>query len=242
MKTEKFFRWIWNFNGLVLFIGIVVGTLFTTHQIISVFFKDEVTEQTTLNLAQDDNKEEKWSLGHPQEVGNTDYHYILLESEKFTVDKEERITAIEGFNGKSHISYRPTRSKNVLLINGNTNQSIWLFDSTEQLIVDIRPLFNHEVDIRSVTHGISYEVINSDTNKDSKLDYTDKLTFALSKVDGTGYTEIISGYDFIVESSLNSEGNLFVIFINHDEVYSMVIDLLTFKILSKSSLPKVGDA
>ena len=117
-----------------------------------------------------------------------------------------------------------------------------LFDSIEQLIIDIKPLVNNKFNKNSITRGISYEVINSDTNKDSKLDYTDKRTFALSKVDGSGYTEIISGYNRIVESSLNSEGNLFVVFINNNEVYSMVIDLLTFKVVNKSSLPKVGDS
>ncbi|WP_416306439.1 hypothetical protein [Neptunicella sp. SCSIO 80796] len=239
MKTDRFFKWIWNFNGLVLFIGIVIGTLFISYQIVSVFFKDEVVEQPTLNLAQDDKKEEKWSLGYPRKVGNTDFHFIPLESEKLSVEKKERGRMYENFSGGS---YTPTRSKNVLLINGNTNQAVWLFDSIEQLIIDINPLVNNEFNKNSITRGISYEVINSDTNKDSKLDYTDKRTFALSKVDGSGYTEIISGYNRIVESSLNSEGNLFVVFINNNEVYSMVIDLLTFKVLNKSSLPKVGDS
>ncbi len=239
MKADRFFKWIWNFNGLVLFIGIVIGSLFISYQIVSTFFKNEIVEQPTLNLAQDDKKEEKWSLGYPRKVGNTDFHFIPLESEKLSVEKKERGRIYENFSGGS---YTPTRSKNVLLINGNTNQATWLFDSIEQLIIDIKPLVNNEFNKNSITRGISYEVINSDTNEDSQLDYTDKRTFALSKVDGSGYTEIISGYNRIVESSLNSEGNLFVVFINNNEVYSMVIDLLTFKVLNKSSLPKVGDS
>tara|TARA_R110001592_G_scaffold361718_1_gene673238 strand:+ start:663 stop:1394 length:732 start_codon:yes stop_codon:yes gene_type:complete len=239
MKSDRFFKWIWNFNGLILFIGIVIGTVFISYQLISVFFKAEVVEQPTLNLAQDDKKEEKWSLGYPRKVGETDFHFIPLESEKLSVEKKERGTIYESFGGSS---YTPTRSKNVLLINGDTNHANWLFKSTEQLIIDIKPLVDSEFNNNSITRGISYEVINSDTNQDDKLDYTDKRTFALSKVDGTAYSEIISGYNRIIESSLNSEGNLFVIFINNNEVYSMVIDLLSFKILNKSLLPKVGDS
>jgi hypothetical protein len=237
MKTDRFFKWIWNFNGLVLFIGIVVGALFISYQIGSAFFKDEVVEQPTLNLAQDDKKEEKWSLGYPRKVGDTDFHFIPLESEKLSVEKKERGRIYENFGGSS---YTPTRSKNVLLINGNTNHAVWLFKSIEQLIIDIKPLVDREFNENSITRGISYEVINSDTNNDKKLDYTDKRTFAISKVDGSGYTEIISGYNKIVESSLNSDGNLFVVFINNNEVYSMVIDLHSFKIIDKSLLPKVG--
>ncbi|ODB43248.1 hypothetical protein BB427_23235 [Pseudoalteromonas sp. BMB] len=88
MKTDRFFKWIWNFNGLVLFIGIVTGTLFISYQIALIFFKDDVVEQPTLNLAQDDKKEEKWGLGYPRKVGNTDFHFIPLESEKLSVEKK----------------------------------------------------------------------------------------------------------------------------------------------------------
>ncbi len=239
MKSDRFFKWIWNFNGLVLFIGIVIGAVFISYQLISVLFKADVVEQPTLNLAQDVKKEEKWSLGYPRKVGETDFHYIPLESEKLSVEKKQRGRIYENFGGSS---YTPTRSKNVLLINGSTNHANWLFKSTDQLIIDIKPLADREFDNNSVTRGISYEVINSDTNQDNKLDYTDKRAFALSKIDGSAYTEIISGYNRIIESSLNSEGNLFVVFINNNEVYSMVIDLLSFKILNKSSLPKVGDS
>lgn len=89
--------------------------------------------------------------------------------------------------------------------------------------------------------GISYQVIKNDTNNDKILDNKDKRTFALSQIDGSNYTEVISGYNRIVESSVNAEGNLFVVFINNNEVYSMVIDLETFKVISKSMLPKVGE-
>ena len=81
----------------------------------------------------------------------------------------------------------------------------------------------------------------NDTNNDKLLDGKDKRTFALSKIDGSNYSEVISGYNRIVESNLNAEGNLFVVFINNDEVYSMLIDLDTFEVISKNMLPKVGE-
>ncbi len=102
------------------------------------------------------------------------------------------------------------------------------------------PLVDDEFNERSATRIISYEVINSDTNLDNKLDNTDNRTFALSKVDGSNYTEIITDYNRIIESGLNSDGELFVIFINNNVVYSMLVDLITFEILSKKPLPKVG--
>jgi hypothetical protein len=245
MKSDKFFKWIWNFNGLVLFLGIVISTLFFSYQVIITFFKADRIERTTLNLAKDSKNEEKWRLGYPQKIKGTDFYYIPLQSEKLTVETRE--SAVENFNGRiaenfSGRRYNPTKSKNVMLINSTTNTRSWLFQSIDQLIIQIAPLTSGEYNSDPVALGMSYQVINSDTNQDNKLDNSDKRTFALSKVDGTNYTEIITGYNRIVEYDLNIEGNLFVVFINNDEVYSMVIDMTTFKVINKSSLPKVGDS
>ena len=238
MKSDKFFKWVWNLNGLVLFSGLIIAILFVFYQLASVIFKDQIlVKKTTLNLAQDDNKEENWRLGYPHKISGTDFYFIALESEKLFVEKSEVLGMYSEFGGSS---YKPTRSKNVLFINSITNNSVWLFKSIEQLIIDIMPLVDDEFNERSATRAISYEVINSDTNLDNKLDNTDNRTFALSKVDGSNYTEIITDYNRIVESGLNSDGELFVIFINNNVVYSMLVDLITFEILSKKPLPKVG--
>ena len=212
--------------------------LFVLFQLVSVIFKDQnLIKQTTLNLAQDDNKEENWRLGYPHKISDTDFYFIALESEKLFVEKSEGLGMYSEFSGSS---YKPTRSKNVLFINSITNNSVWLFKSIDQLIIDIMPLVDDEFNERAATRAISYEVINSDTNLDNKLDNTDNRTFALSKVDGSNYTEIITDYNRIIESGLNSDGELFVIFINNNVVCSMLVDLITFEILSKKPLPKVA--
>ena len=238
MESDKFFKWVWHLNGLVLFSGLIIAMLFVLFQLASVIFKDQnLIKQTTLNLAQDDNKEENWRLGYPHKISDTDFYFIALESEKLFVEKSEVLGMYSEFGGSS---YKPTRSKNVLFINSITNNSVWLFKSIDQLIIDIMPLVDDEFNERAATRAISYEVINSDTNLDNKLDNTDNRTFALSKVDGSNYTEIITDYNRIIESGLNSDGELFVIFINNNVVYSMIVDLITFEILSKKPLPKVA--
>lgn len=240
MKFDTFFKWIWNLNGLVLFFGIIIFTVIITYEFSSVFFKNDVIEQPTLNLTEDNQNKEKWSLGYPEYIRGTDFYYISLESEQLIIETKNR--NIEYF---SDSSYTPTRSKNVIFINSITNESNWLFDSIEQLIIEITPLMRGEFGLHSVeglARGISYEVINNDTNLDGKLSSTDKRTFAISNIDGTNYTEVITGYNRIVKYDLNSEGNLFVVFINNNEVNSMLIDMTTFKVLDKKLLPKVGDA
>ncbi|MBH0043463.1 MULTISPECIES: hypothetical protein [unclassified Pseudoalteromonas] len=239
MKSERFFKWIWNFNGLVAFIAISIGTIFISYELVSSLFKEEYIEPLTLNLAEDEAGEEKWSLGHPNKIGESDFYYIPLESEK--LDVESKGTIVEGFGG-SRGYYTKTRSKNALFLNGKTNNSKWLFKSVNQLITDIKVVSSYENSRNSKALALSYEIINSDTNQDGKFDSLDKRTFALSKIDGSNYIEIIEGYNKIVESNLNLEGNLFVVFINNNEVFSMIVNLSTFKIIDKKPLPRVGNS
>lgn len=251
MKSEKFFKWVWNINGLVLLIGLIITILVVGYNLASFLFKSNTQmDHQALNLAEDEKQQEKWKLGYPRKVADSDYYYIPLESEKRSVDIKSESAVYESFSGGSY-KYTPTRSKNILFINDQTNQAEWLFNTTDQLIIDFSTLsFEEEFALTTnysdkkadpKPRGISYQVIKNDTNNDKILDDKDKRTFALSQIDGSNYTEVISGYNRIVESSVNAEGNLFVVFINNNEVYSMLIELETFKVISKSMLPKVGE-
>jgi len=235
MKSDRFFKWVWNINGLVLLLGLIIGILSISYLIVSNIFTSNSNIQPTLNLAQDESAEEKWSLGYPRDIGGSSFYYIPLESEKTTVDSRR------GVANFSSGGYKPTRSKNVIFIDSNTNKSKWLFNSVNQLITSIKPI-SESTYSNSDVKTISYEVINSDTNNDGKFDSKDKSTFALSQVNGSQYKEIIEGYSSIVELKLNDDGNLFVVFIDNDEVYSMLINLNGYKVIDKKSLPKVGDS
>jgi len=235
MRTDKVFKWIWNINGLILLMGLILALVVISYQLSEYIFKDSPNEQPTLNLATDKDGEEKWNLGYPNRIGETGYYYVPLESEKLFVKKQSRTQSFSMFD------YKPTRSKNVIFINSNTNKSHWLFESVQQLITEIH-LLSTEHDTTSITKAISYEVMNNDTNNDGVFDNLDKRTFALSRVDGTHYSEITSGYNRTIESRVNNDGNLFVVFIANDTVYSMLIDLNTFNVLDKRALPKVSDS
>tara|TARA_B100000768_G_scaffold180296_1_gene199863 strand:+ start:2256 stop:2951 length:696 start_codon:yes stop_codon:yes gene_type:complete len=231
MKADRVFKWIWNINGLVLLLGLILTLAVISYQL----SKDSSDQQPSLNVAKDEDGEEKWNLGYPNRIGETDYYYVQLESEKLYVKNQSRVESFSMYD------YKPTRAKNVVFINSNTNKSNWLFESVQQLITEIR-LLSSEDELKSIIKAISYEVINSDTNKDGIFDNSDKRIFALSKIDGTGYSEIIEGYNRIVSSRVNNEGNLFVVFIDNDTVYTMLIDLSLFKVLDKKALPKVSDS
>jgi len=236
MNSDKFFKWVWNLNGIILLVGVLIATALISVQLVTTVFNDNDVEPPALNLADDKNEEEKWRLGYPRRVGETDFYYIELESEKLTVEASIQAEVRAMFSSK----YKPTRSKNVMFINGKTNYANWLFDTTDQLIADISPLYLSEFDSQSKAAGIAYHVIKNDTNNDGLLSNEDKSTFALSKIDGSGYSEVLTGYDRILEYAVNEQGNLFMLFIDNADVFSMLVDLTTFKVIDKRQLPKVG--
>ncbi|HEA18525.1 MAG TPA: hypothetical protein ENH88_19180 [Pseudoalteromonas prydzensis] len=238
MNSDKFFKWVWNLNGIILLVGVLIATALISVQLVTTVFNDNDVEPPALNLADDKNEEEKWRLGYPRRVGETDFYYIELESEKLTV--EASIQAEAEVRAMFSSKYKPTRSKNVMFINGKTNYANWLFDTTDQLITDISPLYLSEFDSQSKAAGIAYHVIKNDTNNDGLLSNEDKSTFALSKIDGSGYSEVLTGYDRILEYAVNEQGDLFMLFIDNADVFSMLVDLTTFKVIDKRQLPKVG--
>ncbi|BDF93865.1 hypothetical protein [Pseudoalteromonas sp. KAN5] len=244
MKSDIFFKWVWNLNGIILLVGVLIATALISVQLVETIFSDNYVEPPTLNLADDKNEEEKWRLGYPQRVGKTDFYYIELESEKLTVeaDTEHGLgQVVENFSGSSYYKHKPTRSKNVMFINGKTNYANWLFSSTEQLITDIFPLYLSEYNPKSKALAIAYQIIKNDTNNDGLLSDEDNSIFALSKIDGASYSEILTEYDIIFEYELNEQSNLFMVYSYNAEVFSMLIDLTTFTVIDKRQLPKVGE-
>jgi len=233
MKIDKFFKWVWNINGLILLIGASILTIIIAYQLTKDFFREEARSTQTLSLAEDSKGEENWSLGYPEYIEGSDYYYLPLESDTKEVETKSKV-----YNLYSS-GYSATRAKNVIFLNSITNDSTWLFESVKQIIINMNALpFRMEND-QVVTKAIYYEVINNDTNKDGVFDINDKRTFSLTKDDGSSYSEIISGYNSIVKASLNKDGKLFVVYINNDEVHSMLIELDEFTVIDQKQLPKV---
>ncbi|KAF7781113.1 hypothetical protein PRUB_b0231 [Pseudoalteromonas rubra] len=245
MKTQTFFSWIWRINGLIiLLMALSLGALFV-YEVSKDLFRERNEQNVPLNLAEDKDQEENWDLGYPVQLGDYDYFLIPLESEKLTVDATE-LSMVEGFNRQSgphkmYSSYRESRMKNAILVNASTNESRWLFDSVDQLIYRFGTLEQEGSRLNEQNEAIFYELINEDSNADQQLDYNDDFIFALSRLDGSGYTEIISGYSELITQAVNKQGNLLIVYRRQEQVFSALIDLRDFKLLDKRALPKVGD-
>jgi len=236
MKSEKFFKWVWNINGLMLLGAALLLFVFLSYQFAQESFREEHKTSQTLNLAEDSKGDKKWSLGYPEQITGSPYYYLQLESQNTEVKEVSKVY------GLYDSGYRNTRAKNILFIDSISNESTWLFKSVRQLIINMELLHLKISSGQVTTKAIYYEVINNDSNNDGVFDIKDKRTFSLTRNDGSKYSEIISGYNRIVTARINESGSLFVIYINNDEVHSMLVELDDFTVLKKSQLPKVNDS
>ncbi len=85
MNTDKIFKRIWNINGLILLIGLLIIITTQVYQFTIDLFRDEVRHEQTLDLADDNENAEKWSLGYPEKIPGSKYYLIPLESENMQV-------------------------------------------------------------------------------------------------------------------------------------------------------------
>ena len=70
MKSEKFFKWVWNVNGLILLMGLIIGAAAIGYNFVAYLLKsDNHVQQQTLNLAEDEQQQEKWKPGNTRKGG-----------------------------------------------------------------------------------------------------------------------------------------------------------------------------
>ncbi len=84
MEENKFFRFVWRFNGIILMIAgiLAIGFLaFAGYQLYEEFTRDRVVSNI-VNIEKNTTIEESWQLGYMQEIQGTPYVLIPLNSEQ----------------------------------------------------------------------------------------------------------------------------------------------------------------
>lgn len=238
MNSEKFFKWVWRLNGLILLIGVTAILVIVSYE----FSKDRnyrAPEPIVVGIAEDPEGKEKWSLGHPTHVSGTDYMLIPLESENNEVEEKGISRASKTYSFYSDYSHAP--AKNILFLNYENNDTRWLFESVNQLILSVEefPYSYSGNEKQSVTKAIFYRVVTKDTSGDKKLSKEDEPMFALTRPDGTGFEVILHKYDRIMSKLILENGNLFILYQLDGIAYGEKYSLNPFKSLSRIKLPRI---
>jgi hypothetical protein len=122
---------------------------------------------------------------------------------------------------------RHEQMRNVLFLPENGARATWLFKDHTNVLLDFDGLRRGE----QPTRAFYYEIDN-ETDDGS-------LTVALSRADGSGLTEVLTGVTRVVSHERTDDRVLAVIYETGDKLWSARFDLETFAKLSEQSLVDV---
>ena len=78
MDDNKFFKGIWRFNALAIFLAIVILSGIFLVEFFSYYLRDEPTPTPVINLADDPDEKELWKLGNATKINGTDFVLMPL--------------------------------------------------------------------------------------------------------------------------------------------------------------------
>lgn len=223
MNRLKFFRILWRFNVvvmsltyLILAVVLIISLMnnHTGYQSSSVYFPDDDLESSDIN--------EKWEFGKTIKIDGTDTLVIPVLSTQKLPKKET------------------TATRNYLFVNPDHNSSFWLFDKNTFVIHEFSTITKNGVG--EYTHAkpvcLYFIIYKTDTNSDQAIKTSDKASVALSKLDGTGYTEIEHNIDTIHSSVVIHEGSQLVLFYRKEaNFYISKYNLNDFKKIAEQQIP-----
>lgn len=228
MEENRFFKLVWRFNGLVIS---VAGVLSVCVLLFVVFklFQDATRERTTKNIVNIEENaavKESWSLGQFSESNDHKILMIPLHSDQ-SFDR--------GYFSKSSNSTR-----NYLFINTETFEQKWLFDHTNYLIERSDRLRKGDYNSKEPTIAILYQLVKLDSDHNNRLSAGDLTTIAITTPDGSGYKELITEVELVVDYTLLNEKELFLIYQKSSISYSAIVNLQSMAVTNTGQLPKVG--
>jgi len=230
MEENRFFRYVWHFNGLILstagilLIGVVL--LYAFEKIFMGEMRDK-NVRNIVNVQEENDAKEKWQLGYMLSIQGSSHVMIPLKSDK---------NHTQSYGSNSYSSVR-----NYLFINSQNNNKFWLFKTNKYWIAnaDLLPADEYGSKKRDV-RAILYKVVKYDSNDDNRLNIHDLKTVAISLPNGKKYKEILEGIDVFVGQRLIGKNTLLIVYQKKGVGFSASVNLSDFTIANEAELPKVG--
>lgn len=240
MDTNNLFKWIWRANGLLILATFGLAFCIMILGVAEDLFKSDFKDDKIINVAEDPKGEEKWELGSPTYIYGNDYLLLPLVSE----NRESKATGINVLSSADYSRVWRDPAKNILFLNSKTNESFWLFDDTERLILNTEQFpYHYGDDVEGAkSKAIFYELVSSDSDGDGILTYDDKLSLTMTKPDGGGYTVVLDEFDRIISKTLVDNNMALVVYLNNGVGMSVLLDLATFKVISSKKLPRIKNS
>ena len=221
MQENKFFRFVWRFNAIV----IMASGVFTLASLIFIFggeISRNIKRQNTsvVNVDRDAELKEELKIDNYRRVKGTSYLIFPLKSK-------------QSYRSSSYSSKSTSSSRNLLFVDSRTNKKQWLLPDNKSLIVSDRPIPDRATK-DNPTQAILYTVVSEDTNQDQRLTRSDLLTIGIGQPDGKKYQEIAGGIDTLLGYETIGSSQAMVIYQRKQVIYSQTVDWQDFDSLNVS--------
>ncbi len=231
MKSRKLFRYIWNFNAIVIAIGAVLAIgimLLVSYEIFSEITRTR-NARNVVNIAQDESGDVvvKYRLGSGSySAENQTIRYPLTMLQEFDLNFS---------SGKS-----TENTVNYLLFDIETGESRWVFDGHDQLILSRTNLYENIPEDNEPVFAHLYTLVTRDTNNDDRLSDNDAKSLAIARLDGSQLTELLTG---VADTTMIiSKGESLVLLSYRDTeglLYVAEIDLDGFQVKSNTPVDAI---
>ena len=229
MDENKFFKFIWRINGLLIFSIAALSLILLTFTLYHEFNRatGERNVHSVVNVDEEQEVENRWVFGQISTLQDTPYIILPLYSNQEY--------------DQTYFSKSARSNRNYLYINTLTENKNWLYDHNRFLISDRETLKIKKVDSEKdqktpIAH--LFQVIENDTNADGRLNTKDKLNIVLTHIDGTNRQNILSNIDDFLGHTLNDNNELVALYSKDNATFSVRINLETFKISSQTEVKK----
>ncbi|WP_375783658.1 hypothetical protein ACE10Z_28110 [Bradyrhizobium sp. Pha-3] len=231
-SESSFFRFVWRFNALAIAGATIVCIVLGAYVGLAIFRQETGVRRVTnvVNIDEKDKASDVFALGSPTTIAAAPYVRVPL------------------YRGQAYAaSYYSKRSDqnivNYLFLNTVTNENRWLFERTNQLIIDSQVLFNKAKsapdDARAAV-GIFYVVVEKDSNGDNRLTDKDAVALAASAVDGTAYRKLIEGIEQLYSVQQIADDKVLVLYQKNQQTISELYGLPSMVRLTQTNIPKIN--
>jgi hypothetical protein len=231
MEMNRFFRYLWNFNAVVVaFAGLLAIAVlaFAAFE----FYEDFLRPRGTNAVAQ----------AGPGRATGDELTFGGVSTAKGWHSLRIPLRSSQSSSGISSGKTAPS-TRNFLFHDLNTGESRWLFPNQDQVIAHHRPLTVAKGgESEDFVLALYYEVVKADTDDDGRLGSGDRIVIALTLPDGQGYKEVVQDVDRVIGTQAISDDVLIVIFQSAEAAYAARLSLPGFELLSTTELATLGSA
>ncbi len=234
---NRFFRFLWRFNAVLLAVAGVLAVLFLGGIAVSIAVSNFATRDAAVPLKNTPVDKIRLELG-TESVALRGTPFVIYSLNKVRDrDSETGVGSGSSFGGR----YNPSQVANYLVVDTGAARGNWVFPSETQAIWEQYPLYRTPAgDDGDAVIALVLTVADSDTNKDGALSGGDRPSLYYYRPGDSRATKFFSADEIIGVRQLDA-ARFWVSFGNGGHRSVAVFSTGDFQLLRKGEMPRMPD-